>query len=89
MALPFHCELVTSTLWGGSTSDPSCKGVPLCFHAWPGAPRFGVLDEDTKIVMGEGTMVPNSRKNMALKEAKSDTIPLVRIFRRVIGPMVV
>ena len=43
----FHCEF---TLWEGSTSDPSCPGAQLCFHAWPGAPRFGV-DEDMKIVI--------------------------------------
>lgn len=88
----FHCELVTSILWGGSTSDPSCRGAPLCFHAWPGAPRFGVVDEDTKIVsLGRKKKLrcQTLGKLGQLKEAKSDTIPSVRIFRLIIGPLVV
>lgn len=38
---------MTSTLWGGSTSDPSCKRAQVCVHAWPGALRFGVVGHDS------------------------------------------
>ena len=75
---------MTSILWGGSTSDPSCRGAPLCFHAWPGAPRFGVVDEDTKIVsLGrkKKTKVPNSRKIRATEGNKVGHDSLSQIFQ--------